>query len=176
MHGEETFHPDTRALLGHGRELAGQGGPGRRRRAEHVLQRLFVFERTPDGRWPVRTCGAEVAERFGRDLCDTDFACFWLHPDQRLLAAFIDAIAAAQAPGIIRGVGETACGAHLGVELLITPLKVEPCFGERFLGMLQPLGGESFLEGRPLIRLRAGALHPPAAKPPPTVRLVVSNR
>jgi hypothetical protein len=63
----------------------------------------------------------------------------------------------------------------LAAEILITPLRADPLFGERYLGLFQPLGGEAFLEGRPVLRLRVGSLHPPFAKAPRSVRLVVDN-
>ena len=56
MMGEETFHPDTRALLAYGRALAGAAGAAPKKGgAEQVLERLFVIERTKDGRMPIRT-------------------------------------------------------------------------------------------------------------------------
>lgn len=180
MMGEETFHPDTRALLAYGRALAGgapapkPSSPGKGR-ADQVLERLFVIERMADGRWPLRTFGAELVSLFGRDLKDRDFAELWLEPDLHLVVALIDACAAAGEPGIARVRAEGAGGAILGAEILVTPLRVAPHLGERYLGLFQPLGGEDFLAGRPIQRLRLGSLHPPAAKAPRPVRLVVSN-
>ena len=53
MMGEETFHPDTRALLAYGRALAGAtGATPKKGGADQVLERLFVIERTKDGRMP----------------------------------------------------------------------------------------------------------------------------
>jgi hypothetical protein len=175
MIGDERFHPDTRALLAFGRALAGQPAPPKRQGADHVLERLLILERCADGRWPLRSFGAELTALFGRDLKDQDFASLWLEPDWALVTALAGAALAAEEPGIARAKAETACGRLLGLEILITPLKVEAAFGERYLGMLQPLGGEAFLEGRPLVRLRLVSLHPPPAKTPPRVRLVVTN-
>ncbi|MES1198562.1 MAG: PAS domain-containing protein [Pseudomonadota bacterium] len=177
MIGEETFHPDTRALLAYGRALAGSGAPPPKKGgADQVLERLFVIERMKDGRWPLRTFGAELVKLFGRDLKENDFAKLWLEPDLKLMTALIDAASAAGEPGIARVTAETADARRLGAELLITPLRVEPRFGDRFLGMFQSLGGDAFLDGRPIVRLRLGSLHPPEAKTPkPGVRLVVVN-
>jgi hypothetical protein len=177
MMGEETFHPDTRALLTYGRALAtGVAQPvKRKRRADHVIERLFVIERTKDGRWPVRTFGADLAKLFGRDLREHDFAHFWLEPDRKLLTALIDACAAAGEPGIARIIAETANGGRLGAEILLTPLKVEQPLGERYLGLFQTLGGEAFLDAQAIQLLRVGSLHPPQAKAPRGMRLVVDN-
>ena len=176
MIGEETFHPDTRALLAYGRALAGAGAPPKKGGADQVLERLFVIERMPNGRWPLRSFGAELVRIFGRDLKENDFAGLWLEPDLKLMAALIDAASAAGEPAIARVVAETADARQLGAEILLTPLRVEPVFGDRFLGLFQSLGGDAFLEGRPIVRLKLGSLHPPHAKSPkPGVRLVVVN-
>jgi hypothetical protein len=175
MMGEETFHPDTRALLAYGRALAGAGPSPKKGGADQVLERLFVIERMGDGRWPVRTFGADLVRIFGRDLKEHDFAQLWLEPDLRLMTALIDAAAAAGEPAIARVKAESGDGRVLGAEILLTPLRVEPRFGDRYLGLFQSLGGEPFLEGRPLLRLRLGSLHPPEAKVPKGMRLVVVN-
>lgn len=180
MMGEEHFHPDTRALLAYGRALAGAtpkpGEPTPRKGgADHVLDRLFVIERMRDGRWPLRSFGAELVALFGRNLKEHDLARFFLAPDLNLLNAMVDASGAANEPAIARITAETACGMQVSAEILITPLRVEPSFGDRFLGMFQPLGGEAFLDGRPIVRLRLRSLHPPLAKAPLGVRLVVVN-
>ena len=176
MMGEETFHPDTRALLAYGRALAGAGAAPKKGGADQVLERLFVIERMPDGRWPVRSFGAELVKVFGRDLKEHDFARLWLEPDLKLMTALIEACAAAGEPAIARVIAESAGGKKLGAEILLTPLKVESRFGERYLGLFQSLGGEVFLSDQPLMRLRLGSLHPPEAKmPKSSVRLVVVN-
>lgn len=175
MMGEETFHPDTRALLAYGRALAGAGIAPKKGGADQVLERLFVIERVAPHRWPLRTFGAELVALFGRDLKDQDFAAFWLEPDLKMLNALMDAAALANEPAIARIAGDAAGGRQLGAEMLLTPLRVEPRFGDRFLGLFQSLGGEAFVEGRPILRLRVGSLHPPLAKAPANVRLVVSN-
>jgi len=175
MIGEETFHPDTRALLAYGRALAGAGAAPRKGGADHVLDRLFVIQRMKDGRLPIRTFGAELVNLFGRDLREHDFARFFLAPDLALLKALIDAGEAAGEPAIARVTAQTACGRVLGAEILLTPLKVDSASDEKFLGLFQPLGGEPFLNGRTVQLLRLGSLHPPTAKAPRGMRLVVVN-
>lgn len=175
MVGEESFHPDTRALLAYGRALAGDGPAPKKGGADQVIERLFVIERMKDGRWPLRSFGQELIDLFGRDLKEQDFASLWLEQDRKLFIALIDACAQANEPGIARIQAEAPGGAAFGAEILITPLKFDPAIGERYLGMFQPLGGEAFLTGRNVMRLRLGSLHPPAAKGGAQVRLVVSN-
>lgn len=175
MMGEETFHPDTRALLAYGRALAGAGAPPKKGGADQVLERLFVIERTKDGRLPIRTFGQDLIKVFGRDLREHDFARFFLAPDLALVNALIEACSAAGEPAIARVTAETVCGRMLGAEILLTPLKVDHALGDRFLGLFQTLGGEPFVYGRPIQLLRLGSLHPPSAKAPKGMRLVVVN-
>jgi hypothetical protein len=70
---------------------------------------------------------------------------------------------------------ETVSGRKLGAEILITPLKVDATLGNRYLCLFQALGGEQFVEGSTVQLLRLGSLHPPAAKAPKAMRLVVVN-
>src|SRR5215468_8947195 len=108
MMGEESFHPDTRALLVYGRALAGNPtAKPKKGGADQVLERLFVIERTKDGRMPFRTFGAELVTLFGRDLKEHDFAQLFLEPDLALMRAMIDASAAAGEPAIARVTAET---------------------------------------------------------------------
>jgi hypothetical protein len=176
MMGEETFHPDIRALLAYGRALAGAGAPPKKGGADQVLERLFVIQRMPDGRLPIRTFGADLVKLFGADLRENDLARMFLAPDAAMLMSLIAACEAANEPAIARITAETTDGRLLGAEMLLTPLKVDPNMGDRFLGCIQSLGGEAFLGGKPIRRLRMGSLHPPAAKEPKNpVRLVVVN-
>lgn len=176
MMGEETFHPDTRALLAYGRALAGAAGATPKKGgADQVLERLFVIERTKDGRMPIRTFGQELVQVFGRDLREHDFSRFFLPPDLALMNALIESCAAAGEPAIARVTAETVSGRKLGAEILITPLKVDATLGNRYLGLFQSLGGEEFLDGSTVQMLRLGSLHPPAAKAPKAMRLVVVN-
>lgn len=175
MMGEETFHPDTRALLAYGRALAGAGAPPKKGGADQVLERIFVIQRMADGRLPIRTFGAELVQLFGHDMKEHDFARFFLAPDLLMMNALISACEAAGEPGIARVTAETGDGRILGAEILVTPLKVDQTLGDRFLGLFQSLGGEAFLQERPIKLLRIGSIHPPSAKAPKAMRLVVVN-
>lgn len=181
MTGEESFHPDTRALLAYGRVLAGSGDPPPRRpdqagRADRLAERLFVVDRLASGALMVRTFGAELVTLFGGDLRERDLLSLWPEGDRVLLSAFVQAVAAAAQPGILRVTAESAGGARFGAEILITPLRTPPLAADRYLGLFQPLGGEAFADG--VARLKLGSLHPPETRPSPApaqLRLVVSN-
>ena len=175
MMGEETFHPDTRALLAYGRALAGSAAPPKKGGADQVLERLFVIERTEDARMPIRSFGAELIALFGRDMRDHDFARLFLAPDLGLVCALLEACEAAGEPGVIRVTADTHSACVLGAEILLTPLKVEATVSNRVLGLFQSLGGDAFVGHAPIQRLRVGSIHPPAAKELKAMRLVVVN-
>jgi len=175
MLGEETFHPDTRALLAYGRALAGVGASPKKGGADQVLERLFVIERMADGRLPIRTFGSELITLFGADMREHDFARYFLAPDLALVNALINACDVAGEPGIMRITAETGDRRMLGAEILLTPLKTDHNLGNRFLGLFQSLGGDAFVSERPILRLKLGSLHPPAAQTPKGPRLAVVN-
>jgi hypothetical protein len=175
MIGDETFHPDTRALLGYGRALAGAGRSPKRGAADHVFARVFVIEPITDGRLPIRSFGEELIKVFGRDLNHNDLRALFLDADRRLVQALIEACIAAGEPGVARVIATSTTDARLDFEMLLAPLKIDQTLGKRFLGLFQPLGGEPFLAGQPLKLLRIASLHPPLAKPPAGLRLVVDN-
>ena len=79
-----------------------------------------------------------------------------------MLISLIAASESANEPAIARITAETTDGRKLGAEMLLTPLKVDSTMGDRFLGLFQSLGGDAFLGGRTIKRLRMGSLHPPA--------------
>jgi len=177
MLGEETFHPDTRALLSYGRALAGIGSAPTGGGAAGLAGRLFVLDRLASDRLHVRTFGADLVHLFGRDLREADLRALFFDPDQALLSAFVMAVEAANEPGVARLMAETSDGRRLGAELLLTPLRSDAHKADRLLGLFQPLGGEGLLEGRPITRLKLGALHPPFARAPAPsgLKLVVNN-
>lgn len=179
MLGEETFHPDTRALLAYGRALAGIGAAPTGGGAASLAGRMFVLDRLHSGRLQVRTFGADLIALFGRDLRDGDIRDLFWAPDQTMLAAFVAAIETANEPGVARLMAETDDLRRLGAEMLLTPLRSDGHQSDRLLGLFQPLGGETLLQGRPLARLKLGALHPPFARPQAApkggLKLVVSN-
>jgi hypothetical protein len=176
MMGEETFHPDTRTLVHYARALAGQTLPPQRvGGADKLAERLFVADRTASGRLAVRTFGAELIGLFGKDWRENDLCDLWPQADRIFLRTIADSVIAAGEPGVLRATGETMAGLKVGVEVLLSPLRINPTTPQRLLGLIQPLGGEAFLGAQPLILLRLGAIHPPKAPTATGVRLVVSN-
>ncbi len=175
MTAEDAFHPDTSALVAYGRAIAAGRAPPAIKAADRLADRLFVLDGLQAGRATFLTFGAELIALFGRDLRGGDLGALFLAPDRALAQALLGAVLDANAPAVATALGETACGLRLHVEVGVTPLAKGVLPGERLLGLVQPLGGEGFLEGRPIARLRLTRLHPPLARIPARPRLVVSN-
>lgn len=178
MIGEESFHPDTRALLAYGRALAGAQDAAARPApgggADRLVERLFVMDRLPSGSLVLRTFGAELVSLFKAEPRGKDFLLYWSRPDQTLISAFVDTVNTVGQPGVLRATAETAGHRRIGVEILVAPLRVPPVTNDRLLALFQPLGGEAMLGGHAIVRLRLGSMHPPNPKPAP-LRLVVNN-
>lgn len=170
------FHPDTQALLAYGRAIAAGHNPPSIKSADGLADRLFVIDGVSEGRATFLTFGAELMVLFRRDLRRTDLKDLLLDADAKLAQAFFSAVAAANQPGVICAFGETVTGLRVGLEILATPLAKGVLAGERLLGLIQPLGGEPFLEGERIVRVQIVSLHPPLARAPvQPLRLVVSN-
>ena len=173
MMGEETFHPDTRALLAYGRALAGAGGAAPKKGgADQVLERLFVIERLKDGRLPMRTFGAELVTLFGADLRHHDFARMFLAPDLALVNALISACEAAGEPGILRH-RRNRLPALMGVEILLTLLKFDANSAPASWAFSAV--GRRIFSARAILRLKLGFVHSPAAKGWPGRASVVND-
>jgi hypothetical protein len=173
---EDAFHPDTRALLDYGRAIASGRPAPSIKTADKLADRLFVIDGVNEGRANFLTFGSELISLFGRDLRRTDLLDLFLPSDRALLRALLNAVVASSQPGVVAATAEAGDGTTIGVEILATPLARGVLTGERLLGLVQPLGGESLLEGRAIKRIRLGAIYPPRAHEPlKPLRLVVSN-
>jgi hypothetical protein len=173
---DEPFHPDTRALLDYGRAIAAGKSPPSIKTADKLADRLFVIDGVGEGRANFLTFGSELITLFKRDLRRTDLLDLFLAPDRTMMRALLTSIATANQPGVACVMAETSCGVQIGAEILATPLASGVLSGERLLGLIQPLGGESLLGGRAISQLRVTSIFPPLAREPvKRLRLVVNN-
>jgi hypothetical protein len=108
-----------------------------------------------------------------------DFATLWLAADRGLIEATTLAVLERGAPALARGLA--TCGAQIRVEfeMVIAPLdfdgpqKSAPRTRRRLLCLLQTLGAEVFLRGRPVTGLSLSAVFPPPLpQSAPRLRLV----
>ena len=70
----------------------------------------------------------------------------------------------------------TLDGRRIELEFALAPIPSPTANRDRFLGICQSMTPDHSLGGRPLRRLQAIAIYPPAPEPrTPTIRLVSSN-
>lgn len=168
-------HPNTQALLDAWRRLSDDGivsgGPTTADYPD-LVGRLFVLNHVAERDYCFRRVGYSIERLFGRQLLDHNFLTQWSEPDRRLVAAALSAAAADRGPALIRARGETLTGRRIDLEFALAPLLGGPSIPRRFLGLCQSMTGEALLHGRPLRRLQAIALYPPAPSLDPEIRLV----
>jgi hypothetical protein len=182
---ERQFHPDTQSLLAYARVLASGGAPPTDASPDRLADRLFVLDRRARALY-MRAVGANMALHLGRAI-DRGFASLWVAPDQDLIRAFVERIAASSQPGVLRAEMEREDGVVLQAEVLLTPLRALGSDIDRQLGLFQPLGPPPATQSS-LRAMRTLAIFPPPPslqapapaerpkpRPRPLIRLVVNN-
>lgn len=171
-------HPNTKAMLDAWRRLtdgseAAEGPttddyPG-------LVGSLFVLNHAGEDDFAFRRAGTSLERLFGRDLIDHNFLSIWEEHDRRLVAAGLAIAVKDQGPTLIHARGETLAGKRLDLEFALAPLTQREGASRRFLGLCQTMGPEEALMGRPLRRLQAIAIFPPAPALDPAIRIICSR-
>lgn len=171
-------HPNTQALLAAWRRLSdgqaeGGGGPAATD-YPGLVGHLFVVTRVSEGDYSFRRVGYALEKLFGRQLADHNFLSLWNNPDRQLVAAAMAAARADRGPVLVTARGESLDGKRVELEFCLAPLVFEETEATRFLGLCQSITPAEILCGRPLRRLQALAVYPPAPEPEP-IRIVSSR-
>lgn len=171
-------HPNTQVMLDAWRRLtdgaeAADGPttdeyPG-------LIGNLFVLNRADEGDFAFRRAGSSLDRLFGRDLIDHNFLSIWEEYDRRLVAAGLGIAVKDNGPIIVHARGETLAGKRLDLEFALAPLQTRNGASVRFLGLCQTIGPEEILNGRPLRRLQALGIFPPAPRLNPAIRIISSH-
>lgn len=171
-------HPNTQAVLDAWRRLAsGTTLPDGAAAADDpgLVGRLFVLNQAAERDYPFSRVGYAIERLFGRQLIDHNFLSLWSELDRRLVAAALASAVADRGPTIVRARGETLIGRRIDLEFALAPLPGGTSRQQRFLGVCQSMSPEDLLKGRPLRRLQAIALYPPAPSLDPAIRMVSSR-
>ncbi|MEZ5939057.1 MAG: PAS domain-containing protein [Hyphomonadaceae bacterium] len=168
-------HANTRVILDAWSRLADgdtETGPSVNAVSE-LTRQLFVLTEADDSDYPFHRAGSAVEALFGRDLLDHNFLTLWTETDRALCAAGMIAAREGDGPVLIHARGETLDGKVVELEFALAPLAAGPRKIRRYLGICQPLTPVEALGGRPVRRLQALAVIPPARPHAhPMVRLV----
>ena len=128
-----------------------------------------------DRDYSFRRVGYALEQLFGRQLGEHTFLSIWSESDRRLVNAALIAAAVDRGPTLIRARGETLVGKRVDLEFALAPLFGRAGTATRFLGLCQTMTPEETLAGRPLRRLQALAIYPPAPTLYPAMRIVSSR-
>jgi hypothetical protein len=171
-------HPNTQAVLDAWRRLSegvvANDGPTTED-YPGLVGRLFVLNHVADRDYSFSRAGYALERLFGRQLVEHNFLSIWGESDRRLINAALTTAIADRGPTLIRARGETLTGKRIDLEFALAPLFGRPGTQARFLGLCQSMTGEDDVGGRPLRRLQAVAIFPPAPSLQPTIRLVSSR-
>jgi hypothetical protein len=171
-------HPNTQAILDAWRRLSegqvNEDGPTTDDYPD-LVGRLFVLNHIGDGDYSFSRVGYSLERLFGRILGEHNFLSIWNETDRALVSAALAAASADRGPTVIRARGETLTGRRIDLEFFIAPLFARRGARPRFLGLCQATSSEECLDGRPLRRLQAVAVFPPAPEHHPAIRIVSSK-
>lgn len=171
-------HPNTQAVLDAWRRLADGRDPADST-TEHddpaLVASLFVINHVGERDYAFRRAGHALERLFGRQLADHNFLSLWNDGDRGLVAAGLAVALRDRGPIVVRARGETLAGKQMDLEFALAPLIRSATVLHRFLGLCQTMAPEEILNGRPLRRLQALAVFPPAPQQSPTIRIISSN-
>lgn len=171
-------HPNTQAVLDAWKRLSEGASANDGPTTEDypgLVGRLFVLNHVAERDYSFSRVGHALERLFGRQLMDHNFLSIWTEADRRLVNAALAAAALDRGPALIRARGETLTGKRVDIEFALAPLFGRPGSQTRFLGLCQTMVPEEILGGRPLRRLQAVAIFPPAPNLQPSIRLVSSR-
>lgn len=172
------IHPNTRIVLDAWRRLSDgvgtQDGPATDDDAS-LVGSLFVVNHAGDRDFPFTRAGISLERLFGRHLIDHNFLSIWNESDRHLIAAGLAVAAQDNGATLIHARGETLAGKRIDLEFSLAPLLREGNASPRFLGLCQAITPEEALHGRPVSRLQALAVYPPAPDRAAAIRLVSSR-
>jgi hypothetical protein len=176
---ELNAHPNTQAVLAAWRRLSSgqpdtdgpiaEDYPG-------LVGSLFVLSFAGEGDYSFRRVGFALEKLFGRQLAEHNFLSLWNAPDRQLVCAALVSAEIDQGPAIIRARGESLAGKRVELEFSLAPLVNDGREPARFLGLCQSVTPSDILGGRPLRRLQAIAVYPPAPLPANAAIRIVSSR
>lgn len=171
------FHANTARLIDY---WTAQAGPGRApsRSAiqpadfRQLMPQTFILGREGRGDYPVRLAGGFVGELHRRDLRAVNGLALWSERDRLRLQTALEEIRRTPAP-LVATAEILTDGPTLPMEVFFAPLTAHDGGPDRYLGLYQPLGMVTRLQGRPALELSIRSLQRPGAanEAAPRVRL-----
>ena len=172
------IHQNTRVVLDAWKRLS-DGAPAADGPATEddaaLVGSLFVLNHVGERDFAFRRAGASIERLFGRQLIDHNFLSIWSEADRHLIAAGLALAVQDCGATLVHARGETLAGKRIDLEFSLAPLVRADSTSVRFLGLCQTITPEESLNGRPISRLQALAIYPPAPDREAAIRLVASR-
>jgi hypothetical protein len=192
-------HTESKAVFGlwnavkRGAKVPARAAIEPRSFSRHLSQICLLEKSGPDA--TIRLGGTDICALFGKELRGTQFGALFTRGARLSVQAALARTLTLSQPMMIEGLGETASGRQIGVEILLLPLSDgqghvtqvmvylqpldpiarligEPLTAFRFLGMAEASVSNSDRDGGSAPRIPAQAIKPAVR---PNLRLVVSN-
>ena len=130
-----------------------------------LLANLFLLRRMDSDHHVFRIAGTGLCRMHKREFRDQNFLSLWSGHDRTHMRALIEAALTGPAPASALAEAVALDGSAAPVEISLLPLRGPEGWLDRTLGLYQPLG-ERLPAGRPAVRHRLRAVHPPAEAAP----------
>lgn len=171
------FHANTQRLIDYWTQRAQPGrapsrgaiNPGDFRQ---LMPQTFILGREARGAYVMRLAGGFVGDLHQQNLRGANGLMLWSERDRLRLQGALEEIRRRPEPLVATAEALTD-GPSLSLEVLFAPLAAHDGGPERYLGLYQPLGMVSRLQGRAALELSVRALRRPGAanEETPPVRL-----
>lgn len=172
------IHPNTRVVLDAWKRLADgvQANEGPATDDDPgLVGSLFVLNHLGARDYAFSRAGGSLERLFGRQLIDHNFLSIWSEGDRQIVEAGLAVALQDCGATVIHARGETLVGKRIDLEFSLAPLVRGSAPTNRFLGLCQAITPEEVLNGRPVCRLQALAVYPPAPDREAAIRLVASR-
>lgn len=169
-------HPNTDRLIDYWRQRRGSRSAPTRASINpadftELLPQVFIAGVSSLGHYPFRLAGGFIADLHGRDLRGENLVGLWSQADRARLQSAVE-IARRRAEPFVAEAEIHADGVPpLGLEVLFAPLVSPSGEADRILGLYQPLGMTSRLQGQKARYLAIRHLAPAAGQERPKIRL-----
>jgi len=127
------------------------------RAIKRMLSSVFILDVENPARPIYRLAGTGLCERFGFELKGTGFLSHWEPQSSLALASLLRQALTLRQPVCLSSIGATADSGMVELETVLAPISFNGAEPTRFIGMIQILGDQSFLAGKPIAFQRLAA-------------------
>lgn len=148
-------HKNSHLLVGYwsrlrkGREVPDQTDLDPRA-IKRMLSSIFILDFENTSRPIYRLAGTALCERFGFELRGTGFLAHWDAQSSVALASLLRQAMTLRQPVCLSSIGATGSTGMVEMETILAPISFNGGAPRRFIGMIQILGDQTLLAGKPI--------------------------